>query len=292
MSSSVNNNNNNNQNNNKEQTLSVLKIKPRKSNERGHAQMSWLNSYHTFSFANYYDPEFEDFYSLRVINEDRVKPSQGFGTHGHREYEIFSYVVNGALRHRDSMNNDEIIKRGDVQFTTAGTGIRHSEYNASDKELVHFLQIWVKPTDPFLQPSYQTAHFTDQDKQGKLCLIVSPDGENKSAVIHQKLKVWASILKNGEKVSLPVNKDCEYYVQLVQDINGFDKEHNATGLHVKLQGHDDKKPHKLGGGDGVFLVQRLDAILDNLNESIVFEGANSSDESQAEFLVFEVDKKS
>lgn len=146
-----------------------LEIKVRKSADRGHARPTkWLNSYHTFSFANYYDPAFDGFHTLRVLNEDRVAPSQGFGAHGHDNFEIFSYVVSGTLHHRDSLRNNEYLTRGAVQFTSAGTGIRHSEMNGSDSEMVHFLQMWVEPSKEGLKPNYQTKHFSDAEKLNKL----------------------------------------------------------------------------------------------------------------------------
>ncbi|KAH8100741.1 pirin domain-containing protein [Phellopilus nigrolimitatus] len=151
----------------------AMKIIPRKSTERGNADHSWLRSFHTFSFASYQDDKHEQLGALRVINEDRVEPRTGFGTHGHREFEIFSYVVSGELEHRDSMGNMEVLKRGDVQLTSAGTGIRHSE-KAHGPTQVHFLQIWTQPWKNGLAPKYFTRHFTDEEKKDKWAHVVAP----------------------------------------------------------------------------------------------------------------------
>jgi len=171
----------------------TVQIERRPSKERGHADHGWLNSYHTFSFASYYDDRFERFHALRVINEDRVSGGQGFGRHSHREAEIFSYVVSGALHHRDSMNNNEKIGRGEIQFTSAGTGISHSEFNAHDKDPVHFIQIWVTPAVRNLQPSYQTKNFEEKEKLNTLLLTLSPDKSDKTVHINQDIKVCAFI---------------------------------------------------------------------------------------------------
>ncbi|KAG8903918.1 hypothetical protein FRB99_002575 [Tulasnella sp. 403] len=151
-----------------------VKLVPRPNAERGGADHGWLKTFHTFSFASYWDPRHNSFGNLRVINEDRVEPSEGFGTHGHREMEIFSYVVSGELEHKDSMGNLEILKRGDIQLTSAGTGIRHSEYNRNNKQQVHFLQIWAQPSVAGLTPKYFTRHFTDAEKLDKLVTVVAP----------------------------------------------------------------------------------------------------------------------
>jgi redox-sensitive bicupin YhaK (pirin superfamily) len=170
----------------------------RKASERGRSKIDWLDSRHTFSFAEYYDPEHVGFRNLRVINDDRVAPGQGFGTHGHRDMEIISYVLEGALEHKDSMGNGSIIKPGDVQRMTAGTGVRHSEYNASKKELVHFLQIWILPGAANLAPGYEQKTFLD--RQGKLVLVASPKGESGSVTLHADARLFATILGPGEKV--------------------------------------------------------------------------------------------
>ena len=154
----------------------------RKSTDRGQANFGWLQSHHTFSFGNYYDPQQLGFSDLLVINDDRVKPAKGFDTHGHRDMEIFSYVLEGALEHKDSMGTGSVIRPGDVQMMSAGSGIRHSEYNHSREELVHFLQIWIVPDRKGVTPRYQQQHFSDAEKRGRLRLIISPDGDRKSVV--------------------------------------------------------------------------------------------------------------
>ena len=188
----------------------------RRSAERGHAQHGWLDSFHSFSFADYYDPQHMGFGPLRVINEDRVQPGQGFGTHGHRDMEIISYVLEGGLAHRDSMGNGSTLKPGDVQRMSAGTGVRHSEYNASDKEPVHFLQIWIEPAERNVAPSYQETHFDAASKRGKLRLIASGDGREGSVQIHQDAGVYAALLDGAEKVEFQQRAGRRTYVHIVR----------------------------------------------------------------------------
>lgn len=170
----------------------------RKSNERGIGEHGWLNSRHSFSFANYYDPKHMGFGPLRVINEDRVKGGHGFGEHSHRDMEIISYVLDGALEHKDSMGNGSVIRYGDVQRMSAGTGVRHSEFNHSNTDNVHFLQIWIMPENNGITPSYEEKHFDTESKKGKWRLIASPDGSEGSVVVHQDALIYASIINEGD----------------------------------------------------------------------------------------------
>ena len=172
----------------------------RKGQERGHFDFGWLNTYHTFSFDQYYDPNHMGFRSLRVINEDIVQPGQGFPTHGHRDMEIVTYILQGALEHRDSMGNGSIIRPGDAQRMSAGTGVRHSEANPSPDAPVHLLQIWILPNEKSLLPEYEEKKFSDDEKRNKFRLIVSPAGADGSVRIHQDAKIYASLLDKGAAV--------------------------------------------------------------------------------------------
>jgi len=173
----------------------------RKAKDRGTANFGWLDSRHTFSFGSYYDPRFMGFGTLRVINEDRVAPGKGFDTHGHRDMEIVSYVLDGALEHKDSIGTGSVIRPGDVQRMSAGTGIRHSEFNHSRAEPVHFLQIWIEPARAGITPSYEQKTFSTDAKRGRLRLVGSRDGRDGSVTIHQDVDLFASVLGNGETVS-------------------------------------------------------------------------------------------
>jgi redox-sensitive bicupin YhaK (pirin superfamily) len=191
-------------------------IKIRKSEDRGHFNFGWLDTYHTFSFDQYYDPAHMHFRSLRVINEDRVAPGQGFPTHSHRDMEIITYILSGALAHRDSMGNGSVIRPGDVQRMTAGTGVSHSEYNPSDSEAVHLLQIWILPNARDLTPGYEEKTFTDEERRGKLRLIASENGGEGSVKIHQDARVYATLLDAGQRVSHELAADRYGWIQVAR----------------------------------------------------------------------------
>ncbi|MBB3177539.1 pirin family protein [Variovorax sp. Sphag1AA] len=198
-------------------------IEVRKANHRGHANHGWLNSRHTFSFGHYRDPRQVGFSDLLVINDDRVAPSQGFGTHGHRDMEIFSYVLEGALAHKDSMGTGSVIRPGDVQLMSAGTGVQHSEFNHSENEQVHFLQIWIVPSERGAVPRYQQKRFDDAEKRGRLRLIISPDGADDSLSVRQDARVHAGLFDGNESAELDVGPDRNVYVHVARgsvEVNG------------------------------------------------------------------------
>jgi redox-sensitive bicupin YhaK (pirin superfamily) len=188
----------------------------RRSGERGYADHGWLKSFHTFSFADYFDPQHVEFGPLRVINEDRVAPGAGFGTHGHRDMEILSYVLSGALAHRDSMGNGSTIRPGDVQRMSAGRGVQHSEFNASKSEPVHFLQIWIQPDRTGIAPGYEEKHFSPEERRGRLRLIASPDRADGSLLIHQDARVYAGLLDGAETAQLELAAGRQVYVHLAR----------------------------------------------------------------------------
>lgn len=181
-----------------EQSVGMMKI--RKSNERGHAEHGWLDTYHTFSFADYYDPQWMGFRSLRVINDDMVMPGMGFGTHPHRDMEIITYILSGALQHRDSMGNGRVIQTGDAQYMAAGTGVQHSEFNPSKDEAVHLLQIWIQPDHKGVAPRYAEKSFKNAEP-GKLHLVTSKEGRDGSIAIHQDADLWLAKLEPGNRVN-------------------------------------------------------------------------------------------
>ncbi len=187
-----------------------------RNSERGSANHGWLQSNHSFSFGHYYNPEQMGFGPLLVINEDRVEPSKGFGTHGHEDMEIISYVIKGALEHKDSIGNGSVIRYGDVQRMSAGTGVRHSEFNHSNSERVHFLQIWIEPNVKGIPPSYEEKHFDQASKTGQLRLIASPDRKDGSVLIHQDAYIYASILSAGDELEHSIANGRTAYVHVIR----------------------------------------------------------------------------
>jgi redox-sensitive bicupin YhaK (pirin superfamily) len=210
-------------------------IQVRKAAERGHFNHGWLDTYHAFSFADYFDPAHMGFRSLRVVNDDRVAPGQGFGMHGHRDMEIVTYVLEGALEHKDSMGNGSVIRAGELQRMTAGTGVRHSEFNPSDNEWVHLYQIWLLPDRKGLEPSYQELALTDEQKRGRFRLVASPDGADGSLTIHQDARLYLASLAPGEAVAHSIERG------------------RAAWLQV-LQGKVSVLNHSLAAGDGVAIT--------------------------------------
>lgn len=204
--------------------------------ERGTANFGWLDSRHTFSFGHYFDPEFMGFGPLRVINEDRVKPGKGFGEHGHKDMEIISYVLDGALEHRDSLGTGSIIRPGDVQRMTAGTGVRHSEYNASATEPVHFLQIWILPERDGLEPGYEQKAFSEEEKRGRLCLVGSRDGRGGSVKIHQDVDLYASVLAPGDGLGYELDEGRYGWLQVARGRVRLDDNTLSAGDGVALRG--------------------------------------------------------
>lgn len=188
----------------------------RKSTDRGHANHGWLDSYHSFSFGEYYDEQHMGFGPLRVINEDRVNAGGGFGTHGHRDMEIISYVLEGELAHKDSMGTGSVIRPGDVQRMSAGSGVRHSEFNHAKNRTTHFLQIWIQPNVTGIPPSYEEKNFTAEEKRGRLRLIASSDGEDGSVLIHQDAKLYSGLFHGAEAASLPINTGRLAYVHVAR----------------------------------------------------------------------------
>jgi redox-sensitive bicupin YhaK (pirin superfamily) len=188
----------------------------RPAEERGHSDLGWLDSRHTFSFADYYDPRYMGFRALRVINDDRVKPGYGFGTHPHRDMEIISYVLEGALGHKDNMGTGSVIRPGDVQRMSAGTGVLHSEMNPSPSEPVHFLQIWLMPGERGLSPSYEEKRFEPAEKQGRLRLIAAPDARDGAVAIHQDVDLYAGLLKPGDAARLDLRPGRHAWVQIAR----------------------------------------------------------------------------
>ncbi|HQP35666.1 MAG TPA: pirin family protein [Polyangiaceae bacterium] len=226
----------------------------RKAQDRGHFDHGWLNTYHTFSFADYRDPQHMGFRGLRVINEDRVQAGEGFGTHPHRDMEIVTYVLEGGLQHRDSMGNGSVIRPGEVQRMSAGTGVTHSEFNASKEELVHFLQIWLLPGKRGIEPSYEQTTFSPHDLAGRLRLIASKDGREGSVTIHADASLYAGVFDKGAIGELALGKDRHSWV------------HVARGK-ARVNGHD------LSAGDGAALSGEPQVRIEGIDvgEVLVFD---------------------
>jgi redox-sensitive bicupin YhaK (pirin superfamily) len=210
----------------------------RKADDRGHASYGWLDSYHTFSFGGYYDPRHMGVSNLRVINDDTVAPGGGFAEHGHNDMEIISYVLDGALEHKDSMGNGSVIRPGDVQRMSAGTGVTHSEYNHSASEPVHFLQIWLQPNTAGIEPSYDQRHFPVEERRGRWVLLVSPDGRDGSIATHQDALMFGTLLAAGEALQYAFDADRQGYLHLAR---GQLQVGNVTlnqGDGMKIQKHE------------------------------------------------------
>jgi quercetin 2,3-dioxygenase len=208
----------------------------RRSHERGFADHGWLKSYHTFSFADYFDPKHIEFGALRVINEDRVAPGAGFGTHGHRDMEIISYVLEGELAHRDSLGTGSVIRPGDVQRMSAGRGVQHSEFNNSKTQPVHFLQIWIQPNVLGIAPEYEEKRFGPEEKRGRLRLITSPDGAEGSVRIHQDGRVYAGLFAGAERADLEIAPDRRVLVHVARGAVAANGEALNAGDALKLVG--------------------------------------------------------
>jgi len=206
------------------------------SDSRGSADHGWLRAKHTFSFAEYYDPERVHFGNLRVINEDRVAPGKGFGTHPHRDMEIISYVIDGAIEHKDSMGNGTVITAGEVQRMTAGTGVLHSEFNHSQETELHLLQIWIIPEEDGLTPGYEQISYSRDDKLNRLKLVGSRDGRDGSVTIHQDVNLFASVLESDHSVSLDLPPDRMVFVQVVSGDISLNGESLSTGDGARLEG--------------------------------------------------------
>ncbi len=229
-------------------------LRIRKSEDRGYADRGWLKSYHSFSFAGYYDPAHMGWGNLRVINDDLIAPNGGFGTHGHRDMEIVTYVTTGMLAHKDSMGNGTDIPAGDVQRMSAGRGVRHSEFNHAPDQTTHLLQIWIEPREKGIEPGYEQKRFSDDDKRGRLRLIASPDGADGSVTIHADASIYAGRFDAGESVSIALKPARKHYVHIVRgtlSVNG----------------------HPLKGGDAALLAEEERLTLDHGDnaEVLVFD---------------------
>ncbi|MBU8898053.1 pirin family protein [Corallococcus sp. M34] len=229
----------------------MLNVRP--SEARGHANHGWLDSHHTFSFAGYFDPQFMGFRTLRVINEDRVTSGEGFDTHPHRDMEIITYPLSGAIAHRDSTGGQGLLRAGEVQRMTAGTGVMHSEMNGSDED-VHFLQIWILPNQKGLKPSYEQKHFTEQERQGHWRVVVSPDARDNSLTVHQDVVLSSTLLSKGEKAEYALAPSRHAWVQIARGAGTL----NGVAL-------------KAGDGVAVSDESRLELVATEPLEALLFD---------------------
>jgi quercetin 2,3-dioxygenase len=229
----------------------------RKSQDRGHADHGWLNSFHSFSFAGYYDPEHMGWGNLRVINEDRIAPGSGFGNHGHRDMEIISYVLSGELAHRDTLGNVKAIPPGDVQRMSAGRGVMHSEFNHADNQTTHFLQIWIEPNVRGIEPGYEQKRFADAEKRGKLRLVASPDGAQGSVTVHADARIYAGLFDGDETATLQLDPERPAYVHLVRGELSVNGTRLAGGDAARLE--RESQLTLSGGKDAEVLVFDLSA---------------------------------
>jgi hypothetical protein len=211
-------------------------IKIRKAEDRGSVDIGWLDSKHSFSFGRYHDPDYMGFESLRVINDDRVAPGGGFDTHPHKDMEIISYVLEGALEHKDSMGNGSVIKPGDVQRMSAGTGVTHSEFNPSQDESAHFLQIWVMPSAKGLEPSYEQKNFSFEDKKGQLKLVASKDGRDGSVSVNQDVDMYAACLDGGDCIEYSLQDSRKVWVQVARGTISLNGEELNSGDGAAIEG--------------------------------------------------------
>jgi redox-sensitive bicupin YhaK (pirin superfamily) len=229
----------------------MITIRP--AQDRGHAEHGWLDSRHTFSFADYHDPAQMGFRSLRVINEDRVQGGQGFGTHPHRDMEIISYVLDGALKHEDSMGTGSVIRPGDVQRMSAGRGVTHSESNASRNDLVHFLQIWLVPTERGIEPSYEQKTYPDAEKRGRLRLVASPDGREESVTLHTDATVYAGLFEAGESAILALARGRHAWVHVARGQVRVNARELHAGDGAALSGEEAVRIEGTAGGGEVLV---------------------------------------
>jgi redox-sensitive bicupin YhaK (pirin superfamily) len=227
-------------------------IEIRRARDRGHAEHGWLRSRHSFSFAGYHDPRRMGFGPLRVLNDDTVAPGQGFGMHAHQDMEILTYVLSGALEHQDSLGTGSVVRHGDVQRMSAGTGVHHSEFNHSTQEPVHFLQVWIIPATRGAPPGYEQKHFTDAQKQGRLCLVASPDGREGSVRLLEDARVYACILSEGERVEHALAPGRLYYLHVATGRARVGAQELEAGDALLLQG--EPGPLAIEGGESELLL--------------------------------------